>query len=60
MPPIESGPLRRGVRALAGEPPPADPREAAALAALNGVLGDHLEATGNPLAISASRQIGSW
>lgn len=28
-----------------------DPREDAAMAALNGVLGDHLDATGNPLAI---------
>ncbi|MCU0753505.1 MAG: GPI inositol-deacylase [Xanthomonadales bacterium] len=42
----------RGVGAVtAAEPLPAEPREEAALAALNGVLGDHLEATGNPLAI---------
>lgn len=42
----------RGIATLAGtESAMSDPREDAALAALNGVLGDHLEATGNPLAI---------
>lgn len=54
-----NGLLRRGVDAglerlgAAVDAPsgPADPREDAALAALNGVLGDHLAATGNPLAI---------
>jgi hypothetical protein len=35
---------------LLGEAPPS-PRRDALVAALNGVLGDHLEATGNPLAI---------
>lgn len=51
--------LRRGVDAglerlgavVDAPPGPADPRTDAALAALNGVLGDHLEVTGNPLAI---------
>jgi hypothetical protein len=34
--------------------PPDSPRRDALLAALNGVLGDHLTATGNPLAIAMS------
>lgn len=50
-----NGLLRRGatlaLEALDSEAPVADPREDAALAALNGVLGDHLERTGNPLAV---------
>lgn len=42
----------RGVGAVTATGPlPVDPREDAALAALNGVLGDHLEATANPLAL---------
>ncbi len=39
-----------GLAPALGELPPS-PRRAALVAALNGVLGDHLEATGNPLAI---------
>lgn len=50
-----NGLLRRGaslaLEALDSEAPVADPREDAALAALNGVLGDHLERSGNPLAV---------
>ena len=39
-----------GLAPALGELPPS-PRREALVAALNGVLGDHLEATGNPLAI---------
>mgnify|MGYP001488331019 CR=1 FL=1 len=39
-----------GLAPVLGELPPS-PRREALVAALNGVLGDHLEATGNPLAI---------
>jgi hypothetical protein len=43
--------LRRIQAATAGPLVTADPLEDAALAALNGVLGDHLARTGNPLAL---------
>lgn len=49
----------RGIGTLtASDPAPSDPRVDAALAALNGVLGDHLEATGNPLAQSMQLRRG--
>ncbi|MDT7519324.1 alpha/beta hydrolase [Rhodoferax sp. TBRC 17660] len=38
----------------AGAQPPESPQRAAVVAALNGVLGDHLAATGNPLATPMS------
>ncbi len=52
-----NGLLRRGVEFSLGQlggdahALPGDPREDAALAALNGVLGDYLERSGNPLAL---------
>ena len=52
-----NGLLRRGVEFSLGQLGgdahllPGDPREDAAMAALNGVLGDYLERSGNPLAL---------
>ncbi len=48
--------LMAGAQGLAGTEPaePAAPWRENAIAVINGVLGDHLEATGNPLAIQMS------
>ena len=60
-PRLVRGVLDPGLSALARitRPAPLSPQREAVIAALNGVCGDHLAATGNPLAISmALRQAG--